>query len=128
VRTGARTPDAVLERVSKQILRQLTAPSLEPDRRAQLFEVGARLSTERQDARRYAQTVLAYEALPPEARARVKAARQAEHLDAWMATQPATEKQLGYLRMLGHRVSAPLSKRDASDLIDALVHQREDLL
>lgn len=128
VRNGASSPAAVLVRVQQHLEQQRASGYGSPDRREECALLLERLQTERQDALTYAAAVLAYEALPPDERARRKAARADVHLEAWMAAQPATEKQRNYLHMLGHRASEPLSKRDASALIDALLHQREDLL
>jgi hypothetical protein len=54
---------------------------------------------------------------------RPPAERQASRkrgIDAWMASQPASEKQLQFLRTLGHD-RAPANKFEASQLIDALL-------
>jgi hypothetical protein len=128
VRAGATTAEAVLAAVNARLTQALHSPYLGAERRVHLLEVCTLLRTERAEALIYAQAVLDYEALPPARRALEKAARQAVHRDAWMATQPATARQLHYLAQLGYRVTEPLNRRDASHLIDALRNQREEML
>jgi hypothetical protein len=60
-----------------------------------------------------------YEALPREARERLKAGRGEEHRRAYFARQPATEKQVAYCRALGW--TGPVeSKAHASEIIERL--------
>ena len=62
---------------------------------------------------------LEWEALPPGKRAEVKQARGHEHRRAWLAAQPATERQIAFCRALGH--TGPIeSKQHASEIIERL--------
>ena len=127
VRGGARIDVAVLAAVRTTIEQRLHARYPHTWEVSELRELRQRLTTEQADALAYAQHVIHYEALPRDAQLRIKAARAAGYWDAVRYTQPATPKQLNYLAILGHRAAEPLSKAEASDLIDALLHQREDL-
>jgi len=51
--------------------------------------------------------------------ARRKSLRSARYRAQWLATQPPTEKQLAYLRVLGH-YGPVVSRAEASRLIDEL--------
>ncbi len=66
-----------------------------------------------------AAAALAWEATPTAARAQVKAARAAEHRQAWMAGQPVTARQISYLVALGYRGPEPTDRAAAAALIDA---------
>lgn len=78
----------------------------------------------RPEALAFAQYYIEYEQLPYTERQALKAERGDEHRAAWMAAQPPTEKQLGYLRKLGHAGPAPASKAEASAQIDRLLARR----
>jgi hypothetical protein len=69
------------------------------------------------EAEAFARACIAYEQLPAEEKARRKEIRGEAARQAYMAMQPATDKQLWKLRALGV-VTAPPSKLHASQLID----------
>lgn len=58
--------------------------------------------------------------LPEAERRREKASRKAGYLVAWMAGQPPSERQIAYLRALGHQGDPPSTKLEASALIERL--------
>jgi len=68
----------------------------------------------------YARWAIEYERLPPGDKARIKAGRAQEGIDAWMDRQEPTAKQVAYLRGRGY--TGPIhSRRHASALIDILM-------
>jgi hypothetical protein len=74
------------------------------------------------DAIAFAQYVIEREQKPRAEREAEKAAHTEEYRRAYMAQQPPTEKQVAYLRRLGHH--GPVgSKAEASALIDRLLQQ-----
>lgn len=76
------------------------------------------------ETRAFAQYVIEREQLPRAVREAEKQARSVEYARAYMAQQPPTDKQLAYLRKLGHRGEVG-SKAEASELIDRHVRQQE---
>jgi hypothetical protein len=79
-----------------------------------------RLQTDRAGALAYAASVLAYEALPADARQRIKVERAFAYLKASMAGKEPTQAQISYLRSLGYGSEPPADRAEASTLIDHL--------
>jgi len=77
------------------------------------------LESHPQEAIDYAQWVIWYESLSYEEKTAQKAERGEFYRRQWMDTQPATEKQMSYLRALGW-ASEVKSKLQASELIERL--------
>ena len=75
------------------------------------------------EAAAYAAWALEYNQLPRLAREAIREAEGFVHRAAWMDAQPPTDRQLAYLRRLGHDGDPPASKLAASQLIDALLRQ-----
>ena len=71
------------------------------------------------EAMAFAAWAPAWEALPPAEKERQKAAKGAAHRQTYMEQQPPTDKQRGYLAMLGY-TGEVTSKAQASDLIDKI--------
>ncbi len=71
------------------------------------------------EAAAFAEWALEWASLPAEERARRKRCRSEEHRRAWLDSQPATERQIAYARLLGYQ-GAIESKRHASEIIDRL--------
>lgn len=69
------------------------------------------------EAREFAEHVLKRENLPYEERNRLKAESSRDYQRAYMAAQPATAKQLAYLKSLGCQ-TLPKDKLEASELIE----------
>jgi len=69
----------------------------------------------------FAAWALAWEALPEDERDTIKQAHRQEHKSAWMAENPPSERQLGYLRSLGYAGMPPATMAEASEAIDRLV-------
>ena len=65
----------------------------------------------------YARYAIVYEQMTTEEKARIKAGRAQEGIDAWMDRQEPTEKQIVYLRSRGYTGTID-SRRHASALID----------
>jgi hypothetical protein len=119
VRNGASTPVAVAHQVRQTVQRRLQWTSA-PTETAYLQAVLDALQTDRAGALAYAQSVIDYEHLPYEARQRLKAERTTPYLQEAMRGQPVTEKQVTYLRALGHTGPYPEDRAAASALIDRL--------
>lgn len=66
-----------------------------------------------------ARWALWWESLPFDERQRIKRERSEEALSRWMEEQPPTEKQLSYLRILGH-TGEVANRLEASRLIERL--------
>ncbi len=64
-----------------------------------------------------AREAISYEALAPDERAQLKAARARGGMRQYMAAKPPTERQLAYLKVLGVR-KVPVNRLEASELID----------
>jgi hypothetical protein len=118
VRSGIPVPAAVLVAGERTILRRLWwCKDLDDD---WLHLVLARLQDARRGAMAYAQSVIEYEALPYEARRRLKAERSIAYLQDAMRGKAVTPAQLAYLRALGHSGEPPVDRAAASQLIDQL--------
>lgn len=70
-----------------------------------------------EDAEDFALFILWREQLPPDERTRLKEVSGTTYRNGYMAQQPATEKQIKYLRALGCQ-AVPQSKLEASQLIE----------
>lgn len=77
------------------------------------------------EAQDFAAFLLEREALSPEEKARLKSAKQSQHVATRMTGQPPTEKQLNYLRSLGCK-DTPKTKLEASQWIDQLVSAKKE--
>jgi len=67
----------------------------------------------------FAQWAIAYVEQPAEERAESRQAQRAQHINAWLADQTPTEKQIAFLRSLGHQGEVA-SKLHASQMIENL--------
>lgn len=112
-RSGAETPGAVLLSVKGDVLRRI------------LTQEGDRLKTqqlllsllESGEANAYAQQVVERECLSPAEKERLKSERQEHHRREYLKAQPATERQIGYLKSLGCLVG-PANRWEASQMIE----------
>lgn len=127
VRAGARTPLQVLIAVN-HTLEETRARAL---RWSQTSDTAARsddlygvLHEHHDEAMAFARWALAWEALPQAERDRIKAEKGAVYRQAYMEQQPATDKQVAYLRALGYQGEVT-SKAHASELIDQLQRDRQ---
>jgi hypothetical protein len=73
-------------------------------------------------AHEFADYALEWEQLPRETKKQIKQKRSALHRKEYLKAQPATEKQLNYLKQLGHCKEVK-SKWEAMQLIDALTNR-----
>jgi hypothetical protein len=126
IRRRVIVPGLVVEAVVHELYQRLENPA--PWASEAYLDDAAHASQVIQDHRleaiAFAQYYIEYEQLPYTERQALKAQRGDEHRAAWMAAQPPTEKQLGYLRKLGYAGPAPASKADASAEIDRLLARR----
>lgn len=130
IRAGVATPDAVVAAARSDVRAKLTDALYWADRRgggddddavAVLSRVLAALADHPKEALRCAVYYLAYEALPPEEKAKVKRQHTADALNALWQQEPATEKQKWFLGRLGYDGPVEgLRKREASQLIERL--------
>ncbi len=122
VRAGAKNPLQVLVDVNKTLTgaleraRRWNNQSGIIERTEQVYIILHEHHEEAMDLCRWA---LWWESLPQAERDRQKAARGAEHRQAYMESQPASEKQVAYIRALGF-AGEVTSKAHASELIDQL--------
>jgi hypothetical protein len=119
VRQGAENPDRVLVDVMTSSLARLkTAERFNDSRDEVKFRLLLRVMDTHQDkARGFARYCTDWEALPPTQKGIVKAARAQEYRAQYLDSQPATEKQIKYLRNLGWSGDIT-SKQQASGLIE----------
>ena len=119
VREGAHQPAQVLHAV-----RQTCSRRLHWGNATDAAIVLHALDTDPAGALAYAQSVIDYEALPYEARQRVKAERAFYYLKQGMVGKATTAPQLAYLRKLGYVGELPTDRAVASALIDQLEQGR----
>ena len=121
VRAGARTPEQVLAAVEAELravhIRAQRWGGVDTIDRTK--DIYAALNEHHDDALAFAAWAISWEALPPAERERQKQAKGEAHRRAWMEQQPATEKQVAYVRALGF-TGEVTSKAHASQLIDQL--------
>jgi hypothetical protein len=122
VRHGAQTPRAVCSAVWQTIQRRLEWAST-PENRQFLQGCLDTLRADQAGTLAYAQSVLAYEALPYEQRQRVKAQRSLQYLSEGMRGKPATEAQHWRLRQLGYEGELPSDRAEASAAIARLLQE-----
>jgi hypothetical protein len=125
VRAGLVNPAAIVRSVIAAMRRDLqqrhqwrSAAELDPFRQA-LLAVMAHPS----EALALAQESIAHERLPDTEKQQRKAARAEAGRQAYMVSQPPTDKQIAYLRGLGV-ATAPANRLQASELIDHRVQGR----
>ena len=118
-RHGAQSPAAVLSAVRQTCARRQQGRN-DPD----AAQVVAALDADQAGALGYAQYVIEYEALPLDARRKLKAERAFGYLKEAMIGKPPTPAQVSYLHSLGHRGPAPADRQAASQLIDELRQQQ----
>jgi hypothetical protein len=121
VRSGVSVPAAVLVAVERTVERRLAWHRPGDD---WLHMVLEQLRDDRRGAMAYAQSVIAYEQLEPEARKRLKAERTFAALKEVMRGKEVTKAQLAYLQALGYRGAPPADRAQASHLIDQLRQER----
>jgi hypothetical protein len=77
----------------------------------------------REVAREYAAHAVAWNAMPADEKARIKAERQPVYA---MRGKPATDRQVEFLRSLGHEGDPPQDRAHASELIEKLLRSGGD--
>lgn len=115
VRSGHTTPLTVLAAVGLELERRLQSPYREP----KILQLHKLISYHNAEAVDMARWAIEWEQMTPKERRRIKAERTEQYRDEYMGTVEPTEKQLTYLRALGH--TGPVeSRKHASQLIDQL--------
>ena len=121
VRAGARTPHKVLADVEHALSETAKRSrrwgfSETVERTESIYSI---LNEYHDEALAYAAWAIRWEALPPAERERQKRAKGEVHRQAYMEQQPATDKQVAYIRALGYE-GPVTSKAHASSLIEQL--------
>jgi hypothetical protein len=126
IRAGVTDPRQVVTDVLGELYRRLenAAPWATEQYLDDASAVATIIQEHRDEAVAFAKYYVDYEALPDVERQAMKTQRSEEHRAVWMAGQPPTAKQLGYLQKLGYAGPAPTSKQDASAQIDRLLAMR----
>jgi hypothetical protein len=124
VRAGRGTPSEVVQWVVADVLRRLERQTRPDAAEAQRALLGA-MAADPEGARAYAAHCLHWRALPQSERQKLKQDQRDAHRAAMMESLPATEKQIGFLRVLGYSGPPPPSRAEASRLIDERKQQRE---
>ena len=125
-RDGATTLDDLIQAVRKKcetvIRYHANRPSYD---QGQAFLSDQLLDVlETDESYNFAEFIIARESLPEAERQRLKALRADEQRAAYMESQPPSEKQLLYLKGLGHAEDQmPTSKAEASKLIDGYLQK-----
>jgi acyl-CoA reductase-like NAD-dependent aldehyde dehydrogenase len=121
VRSGARTPGKVLADVEHEL-----SETAKRSRRWNFTDtiertesIYAILNEYHDEALAFAAWAIRWEALPPAERERQKQAKGAPHRQKYLEEQPATERQINYVRSLGYH-GPVTSKAHASSLIEQL--------
>lgn len=112
VRKGLREPQQIVDRITYDLERKLTRWGSDENNEEYLTII-ASYGVEALD---FASWALWYHSLSPEQVAARKQKRQDDFRREWMSSQPATDKQISYLRRLGYDGEV-ISKQEASELI-----------
>ena len=124
VRAGRGTPSEIVQWVAADVLRRLERPTRPEPAEAHRTLLGA-MAADPEGARAYAAHCLHWRNLPQSERQKIKQDQRDTHRTAMMESLPATEKQIGFLRVLGYSGPAPKSRAEASRLIDERKQRRE---
>jgi hypothetical protein len=116
---GAKSPSEIAVIARAAVRKRAVNVWSTPEEREQWRQVLHILNAKPPEWRPYCEWILEWERLPEAERERAKRDRGAEHRVRWMRTQPATAKQIDYLRALGY-TGEIASKGHASELIDQL--------
>lgn len=118
VRDGETEPNQIIYNVGRRVKRYLDDPQLSLERAAALDDFRKLLNT--MEAFEYAHYVLGYEYKPYEQKQAIKIERAEQVKQKTFGQQPATDKQIRYLRVLGYQGKVE-TKQQASDLIGELL-------
>lgn len=122
IRAGADTPFRVLaavhETLTETIARARRWNHLSDTTQRTQYALNTLLE-HHDEAYAFAEWCLAWERLTPAEKARERAVKSEPHIRTYMEQQPATDKQIAYIRALGF-AGEVTSKAHASELIDRL--------
>ena len=116
VRRGMRTPSTILASVEDELNKCITWGLDHNGRYAEALTV---IAAHRGGAFAFAEWALSWKALTPAEKERYRGDKSEQYRQAWMEQQPATEKQIAYVRALGYRGEVT-SKAHASEVIERL--------
>lgn len=124
IRGGAATVDAVYTRVEITLREGLrvAAKSRDTERHTKLDNIIYFFEHFPEEACDYAGYYLWWETLTKAEKDAIRAEVKPQYIEEAMRHQPASEKQVSYLRSLGYNGQV-LSKKHASDIIDAITKQ-----
>jgi len=117
-RGGASTPTEIVAAVVAQAQRRLDKMLLGSPQGNALRELLGALAVEPDGARAFAAHAIHWNQLPPDERSARKSQNREEHKQGRMASLPATDAQIGFLRRLGYDGPPPSDRAAASRLID----------
>jgi len=118
VRDGETEPNQIIFNVGRRVKKYLDDPQLSLERAAALDDFRKMLNT--MEAFEYAHYVLGYEYKPYEQKQAIKSERAEQIKQKTFGQQPATDKQVRYLRFLGYTGKVE-TKEQASGLIEQLL-------
>jgi hypothetical protein len=133
VREGATTPSEAVAAVRSELQKRCARAALstcsetlhrEQDLRERI--TGA-LNADPAAATDFAKSVITYEGMSEEDKRRTKSQRAKPFIFESMERKPPSEKQLAFLEKLGHVGPMPTDRREASELIDALLARQENM-
>src|SRR5262249_6543496 len=122
-RAGHSKPASVVHQVHQEVQRRLRWVS-DPTEEAHLRTILEFLQHDRAGALAYAESVIAWEAIPYDERQQRKEERGRHFQRQYMAAHPVTDAQLRHLRFLGYTGVLPANRLAASMLIDEVRNAR----
>lgn len=120
VRQGAEEVSAVFASVRRQCTHRLGTDWINREQRDVYMQVSQSIGS--YDSEDFAKHILWRESLPDELKFKLKNEAKSAGLKNKMSAEPASEKQLAYLKSLGCQV-VPKSKLEASELISQFLKQ-----
>ena len=118
-RQGIEDPDAVVAGVVSTLEARIAAAWASDLSRARDSLTLSIIEQHPDEATGFARWAISYAELSPEAVKHHKREEREQHIDAWLSNQPPTERQVAFLRGLGHTDDVT-SKLQASQLIAQL--------
>ncbi len=120
VRGGITEPCAIVDAVQRDATRRLAWAVSDDRYNPTAALLCSAIDNDPDEAIDFARWCIEWERLPNDQRQQLKEERGADHRRRWMEQQPATERQVAYVRALGWTGTEPASKAEASRLIDEL--------
>jgi len=118
-RQGIEDPLAIVQGVLETLRSRIATPSASDLSRGRDSLLLGIVEQHPDEATGFARWAISYAELSPEAVKHHKREEREQHIDAWLSNQPPTERQVAFLRGLGHTDDVT-SKLQASQLIAQL--------